>query len=219
LQVCGYEKDSLDSIAGYDGRVLECLQDYKDELVTPACKKRVHRLTVRAAADIRMDRPLSDACYDDRQKLCSGVQPGDARVLRCLQDSREQLSYECRATLFDQEVRLAEDIDFQFPLKKACAAEIPRFCKDIQHGGARVIQCLLLHDEATDMGDECRTEVKRHETRGAKDYRLNYRLNKACDLEIDRLCADVCGPFSGQACEGSVIQCLTQKADNVTDQA
>ena len=128
-EVCGYEKDSLDSIAGYDGRVLECLQDYKDELVTPACKKRVHKLTMRAAQDIRMDRPLSDACYDDRQKLCAGVQPGDARVLRCLQDSREQLTYECRATLFDQEVRLAEDIDFQFPLKKACAAEIPRFCK------------------------------------------------------------------------------------------
>lgn len=127
--MCGYEKDSLDSIAGYDGRVLECLQDYKDELVTPACKKRVHKLTMRAAQDIRMDRPLSDACYDDRQKLCAGVQPGDARVLRCLQDSREQLTYECRATLFDQEVRLAEDIDFQFPLKKACAAEIPRFCK------------------------------------------------------------------------------------------
>ena len=61
-------------------------------------------------------------------------------------------------------------------------------------------------------------EVKRHETRAAKDYRLNYRLNKACDLEIDRLCADVCSPFSGQACEGTVIQCLTQKAENVTDQ-
>lgn len=218
-EVCGYEKDSLDSIAGYDGRVLECLQDYKDELVTPACKKRVHKLTMRAAQDIRMDRPLSDACFDDRQKLCANIQPGDARVLRCLQDSREQLTYECRATLFDQEVRLAEDIDFQFPLKKACAAEIPRFCKDVQHGGARVIQCLILHDEETEMSDECRTEVKRHETRAAKDYRLNYRLNKACDLEIDRLCADVCSPFSGQACEGTVIQCLTQKADNITDQA
>jgi Golgi apparatus protein 1 len=142
-EVCGYEKDSLDSIAGYDGRVLECLQDYKDELVTPACKKRVHKLTMRAAQDIRMDRPLSDACYDDRQKLCAGVQPGDARVLRCLQDSREQLTYECRATLFDQEVRLAEDIDFQFPLKKACAAEIPRFCKVRKPSSFLLCSCLL----------------------------------------------------------------------------
>jgi Golgi apparatus protein 1 len=28
-EVCGYEKDSLDTIAGYDGRVIECLQDYR----------------------------------------------------------------------------------------------------------------------------------------------------------------------------------------------
>ena len=47
--MCGYEKDSLDSIAGYDGRVIECLQDYKEELITPACKDRVHKLTERAS--------------------------------------------------------------------------------------------------------------------------------------------------------------------------
>jgi len=28
-EVCGYEKDSLDTVAGYDGRVVECLQDYR----------------------------------------------------------------------------------------------------------------------------------------------------------------------------------------------
>ena len=103
-EVCGYEKDSLDSIAGYDGRVIECLQDYKDELTTESCKQRVHTLTERAAEDIRMDRPLADACYEDRKTLCEGVAPGSARVLRCLQDKRSQLTYECRATLFDQEV-------------------------------------------------------------------------------------------------------------------
>jgi hypothetical protein len=104
-QVCGYEKDSMDSIAGYDGRVIECLQDYKAELSNEQCKASVHTLTERAAQDIRMDRPLADACYEDRKRLCEAVSPGSARVLRCLQDSREQLSYECRATLFDQEVR------------------------------------------------------------------------------------------------------------------
>ena len=34
------------------------------------------------------------------------------------------LSYECKATLFDQEVRMAENIDFQFPMKKACSQDI-----------------------------------------------------------------------------------------------
>ena len=42
---------------------------------------------------------------------------------------RQELSYECKATLFDQEVHMAENIDFQFPMKKACAADMQRFCK------------------------------------------------------------------------------------------
>lgn len=214
--ICGYEKDSLDSTAGYDGRVIECLQDYRDELTGESCKTQVHTLTKRAAEDIRFDRPLADACYDDRKRLCENVAPGSARVLRCLQDSREQLSYECRATLFDQEVRLAEDIDFKFPMKKACTKEIQTFCKDIPHGHARIITCLQEHDEDDQMTPECKAEVKRDEIREAEDYRLNYRLNKACDNEIDELCPDVCSPFQGQACGGTVIACLKEKQENIT---
>jgi Golgi apparatus protein 1 len=218
-QVCGYEKDSLDSIAGYDGRVVECLQDYKEELATPACRDRVHKLTERAAADIRMDRPLSDACMDDQAKLCKDVQPGGGRVLRCLEDHREQLSYECRATLFDQEVRLAEDIDFQVPMKKACAREVGAFCKDVPAGNARVIQCLVDHDEESEFSEECRAEVKRYEIRAGQDYRLQFRLSKACSAEVDRLCADVCSPFQGQACGGTVLACLVDKRESIADAA
>jgi Golgi apparatus protein 1 len=79
-----------------------CLQE---ELTVPGCTAAVNKVTQRAAEDIRMDRPLADACYEDRKTLCAGVAPGSARVLRCLQDNRNQLTYECRATLFDQEVR------------------------------------------------------------------------------------------------------------------
>jgi hypothetical protein len=67
------------------------------------------------------------------------------------------------------------------------------------------------------MTSECKAEVKRDEIRAAEDYRLNYRLNKACDAEIDDLCADVCSPFQGQACGGTVIKCLTEKGDNITN--
>ena len=119
----------------------------QDELNAPGCKSIVKTVTERAAGDIRMDRPLADACYEDRKTLCSGVSPGSARVLRCLQDNRNQLTYECRATLFDQEVRLAEDIDFKYPMKKACKAEIELFCKDIPHGHARVITCLQVRSD------------------------------------------------------------------------
>ena len=67
---------------------------------------------------------------------------GSARVIRCLQDNREELSYECRGTLFDAEVRMAEDIDFKYPMKRACSSELTKLCPGIQHGSARLIRCL-----------------------------------------------------------------------------
>ncbi len=69
-------------------------------------------------------------------------QQGSARVIRCLTNNRDNLSPVCRATLFDEEVRFSENIDFQYPMKSACTKEIQRFCKDIPHGNARVIRCL-----------------------------------------------------------------------------
>jgi hypothetical protein len=66
---------------------------------------------------------------------------GSARVVRCLESHRAELSSACRATLFDEEVRFSENIDFQYPMKKACAEEIEAFCPKVPHGNARVIRC------------------------------------------------------------------------------
>mmetsp|Transcript_2774 Transcript_2774/g.6902 ORF Transcript_2774/g.6902 Transcript_2774/m.6902 type:complete len:571 (-) Transcript_2774:276-1988(-) len=214
-EICGYEKDSLDSIAGYDARVIQCLQDYKEDLQVPACQKQVKKLTERAAEDIRFDKPLADACFEDRTRLCEGVTPGSARVIRCLQDQREELTYECRATLFDREVRFAEDIDFKYRLKMACSAEAKLFCKDIPHGHARVIRCLQNNSEDPYMSTECKEEISRDENRENEDYRLNYRLNLACELDIDELCANDCSPFLGHACGGTVLRCLTENKENI----
>ena len=65
---------------------------------------------------------------------------GSSRVIACLQDKRDELSFECKATLFDQEVKMAEDIDFKYPMKKNCGAEIDKFCPTVQHGNGRIIR-------------------------------------------------------------------------------
>lgn len=92
-------------------------------------------------------------------------------MIRCLQDAREDLSYECRATLFDAEVRMAEDIDFKYPMKRACTAEIGRFCGGVEHGHARVIRCLQDHVDEPDMASECKEEITRDQIRSNHDYR------------------------------------------------
>lgn len=42
--------------------------------------------------------------------------------------------------------------------------------------------------------------------RMAQDYRLNFRLNKACEADISKLCPNLCSP--GAPCGGMVLQCL-----------
>lgn len=66
---------------------------------------------------------------------------------------------------------MAEDIDFQFPMKKACANDIPRFCAKVPPGHARVIRCLQENLEQPNMSEECKTEVQKHEARSGEDYR------------------------------------------------
>jgi len=71
----------------------------RDEIENPSCKARVTKVKELAASDIRFDIPLAEACYDDRRQFCSGVPPGSARVIRCLQDRYDRsvvLSYALR---------------------------------------------------------------------------------------------------------------------------
>eukprot|EP00898_Chlorokybus_atmophyticus_P002052 jgi/Chlat1/2848/Chrsp194S08770 len=214
-ELCAFEKESLDSVAGFDARVVECLQDYRDELSVPECKEEVHRVMKRAAEDVRFDEPLADYCWEDRERLCKDVPPGNARVLSCLQDQRDALSFECREALFDQEVRMSEDIDFKVPLKKACQREINKWCKDVPHGHARVINCLREKVGDVETSEECQLEIRRDEIMSAEDYRLNYRLSKACEADIDELCFTKCSPYMG-SCGGLVLDCLVKNRKNLT---
>ena len=66
---------------------------------------------------------------------------------------------------------MAEDIDFKYPMKKACAWEMQSFCKDIPHGHARIIRCLEENIDNTDMSKECKDEVSRDMNRMSQDYR------------------------------------------------
>ena len=141
---------------------------------------------------------MADACGADRQKLCAGVAPGSARVIRCLQSQREALSKVCRATLFDEEVRFSENIDFQYPMKRACTKEIAAFCPKVPGGNARVIRCLQDSKSKKGFGRGCLREVLAYEQQAGTDYRLNHRLREACKADVAALCKDACRKDSGQ---------------------
>lgn len=57
----------------------------RHDLKTPECQQRVKEIMELASRDIRAAVPLQHACSADREKFCASVQPGSARVIRCLQ--------------------------------------------------------------------------------------------------------------------------------------
>ncbi|KAG2452551.1 hypothetical protein HYH02_002788 [Chlamydomonas schloesseri] len=217
FNMCAYFGD-LDDIDTYDSSVINCLQDYSAEIKNSECKSQVKKYLQLAAQDIRFDVPLAEACYEDRQKYCANVPPGSARVIRCLSNNRDNLSPVCRATLFDEEVRFSENIDFQYPMKTACVKEIDRFCKNVPHGGGKVIRCLQDNKNAKDFGKACADEVKEYELEMSKDYRFNFRLHKACQKDVDKLCPGLCQANDGSPCGGKVLRCLTDKIDDIDDE-
>ncbi|KAI8475756.1 MAG: hypothetical protein J3K34DRAFT_453290 [Monoraphidium minutum] len=198
---------------------LNCLQTFKEELKSDECREKVHRAMVREARDIRFDDVLADACQEDRKTYCNDVQPGSARVIRCLQENRGVLSQQCTAALFDHEVKMAEDIDFKYPMRKACAWEMATFCASVPHGHARIIRCLQAKLDHEDMSEECKAEVARDMNRAATDYRLNWRLNHACEADIESLCSGLCSASKERPCGGVVLNCLAEKQDNITSTA
>jgi Golgi apparatus protein 1 len=46
---------------------------------------------------------------------------------------------------------MAEDIDFKYPMRRACAWEMATFCGAIPRGHARVVRCLQKHLDHEDM--------------------------------------------------------------------
>lgn len=67
---------------------------------------------------------------------------GDSRVIRCLEESREQLTQDCKVAIFEHMSSMSEDIDFNKPLKDACSAEIEENCAKVVPGHSRLIRCL-----------------------------------------------------------------------------
>jgi golgi apparatus protein 1 len=218
-RVCGAEEERSDSEVP-DGKVLMCLVDFRDDIRSEECRDAVHRVMKLSSEDIRFSESLADSCFEDRQKYCDGLQPGSARVIRCLQKKRddgEPLSQNCKSALFEQEVILAEDIDFQYPLRAACAEELTTICKHAKKGRGRLVRCLQEKVDDTQMGTECAAEVRKNMRHMATDYRLNYRLYKACNKDIEGLCSDVCehNSITGP-CAGRGLRCLQDKLDEIT---
>ncbi len=90
-------------------------------------------------------------CMDELERFCKDVQPGEGRILKCLQEHDRDLSAGCRDKVQSVLKRLEE-------AKQACAPDIARFCADVVPGGGRLIRCLEPH--AGELTPACREKTE-----------------------------------------------------------
>ena len=91
-QACQPDAEKLcKGIKPGEGRIAACLKSHDSELA-PACQKLVGRVETSA-------REVHEACKNDVEKLCQGIQPGGGRILACLKSHEAELSGPCKAVL------------------------------------------------------------------------------------------------------------------------
>ena len=81
-------------------------------------------------------------CKDDIAKLCQGVQPGEGRIIKCLQQNESQLSPGCKE-------------------HAACLDDIQKYCAGMAPGGGKIMQCLKKNENS--LSSQCKAQLESHQ--------------------------------------------------------
>jgi hypothetical protein len=90
------------------------------------------------------------ACKADVEKLCKDVQPGEGRVLECLQTHKADVSPKCTAHLKEVQASVKQ-------LSAACKPDVEKYCLDTPAGKGAIAKCLKAHSD--DLSADCKTAV------------------------------------------------------------
>ncbi len=94
---------------------------------------------------------IGGPCAETTQKYCRDVVPGAGRVMKCLNDHRDDQSLFCKDWLAEQQKSLKE-------LNSACYEEIAKLCRFDPPEGIRIFQCL--NDNYAGLKLDCRNKLR-----------------------------------------------------------
>ena len=81
-----------------------------------------------------------------------------------------------------------EDVRFMTRVATVCASDKEKFCKGVQPGRARALECLIGHRFDAEFTSECKKEIDDVAIRRGHDWRLDWRLRMLCKKDIRSLC-------------------------------
>jgi len=78
-----------------EGRILACLYAFQDKL-SPSCEYALYDSAAQLERTIDTLAFVAGECRDDLQAYCADVQPGEGRLLDCLDKKQEKVSVRCQ---------------------------------------------------------------------------------------------------------------------------
>lgn len=143
-----------------------------------------------------------DVCKADAEKFCKGIEPGEGRILKCLNQHEAELSPACRETVSAWIQKLSERGE---PVQPACKKDAARFCQGVTPGQGRIARCLKEHE--AELSPECKEAVS---AVVQKDKESTQAVEAACRRFVDQFCKDV------QPGHGRTAVCLKAHASELS---
>ncbi len=88
-----------------EGRILACLYAFEDKL-SNRCEFALYDAAVQLERAVNALVYAANECRDDLETLCSGVQPGQGRLIDCLEKKKDKVSGRCRQAISDVGLKL-----------------------------------------------------------------------------------------------------------------
>ncbi|MEQ2264796.1 glycogenin glucosyltransferase glg1 [Xenotaenia resolanae] len=191
--------------------MIECLKEQKKQL-SQRCHQRIFKLQEVEMSDPELDYQLMRVCKQMIKRFCTEA---DARnVLQCLKQNKnsELMDPKCKQMITKRQITQNTDYRLNPVLRKACRADIPKFCQSILNKASedselegQIIACLKLKYADQRLSPDCEDQIRVILQESALDYRLDPQLQMHCSDEISRLCAE---EAAAQEQTGQVEECL-----------
>ena len=95
-----------------------------------------------ASAQQDLVETIVNGCETELKTYCTGVTPGQGRVLSCLYAYGDKLSGQCEFALYDAAAQLERFVAALSYVANECDADIDMYCAAVEAGEGRILACL-----------------------------------------------------------------------------
>jgi hypothetical protein len=83
-----------------EGRILACLYAHEDK-ISGQCEYALYDAAVQLERFVAALTYVANECENDLEKYCSDIQPGEGRLLTCLDKNKKKVSKRCKQAIKD----------------------------------------------------------------------------------------------------------------------